>query len=189
MKLKRCDYGHYYDPSKFAECPHCDTRDKQDVTMALYDEPVAAPVPAPQAPAFEAPAACPDDEQATVAMYAKAVDAAVKPPVGYLICLKGASRGRDYKLYAQRNTLGRSDSMDVAIKGDVGISRENNATISYDPRSRVYHLIAGEGKSIVYVNGEEVLTPVKLFPKDKIEIGDTMLVFLPLCGPEFDWDE
>ena len=26
MKFKRCEFGHYYDPSKYDRCPHCFAR-------------------------------------------------------------------------------------------------------------------------------------------------------------------
>ncbi len=190
MKLKRCEYGHYYDPSKYSSCPHCDVRDRQEATMALYDEgeerrPVRA-MSAPR-PAEEAPAV-PDDEQPTVASYAEG-KTSVQPPVGYLVCLRGAARGQDFRLHAMRNTIGRASGMDVCIKGDLGISRESNAILSYNPRQREFHLIPGEGKSIVYLQGAELMTPQRLHGGELIEIGDTALLFLPVCGPDFDWDE
>lgn len=190
MKLKRCPFGHYYDPSKYDGCPHCDDRDAyvpEDVTMALYDDEPGqqyAAAPSPQASDFPLQ----DDEQRTVAMYGGDVAAALVPPVGYLVCVLGAARGQDFRLHTQRNTIGRASSNDVCIKGDLGISREMNAVISYNPRARHFHLMAGEGKSIVYLNGEEVMQPVQLKHKDRIEIGDTMLVFFPVCGADFDWD-
>ncbi len=189
MKLKRCEYGHYYDPSKYSSCPHCEVRDKQETTMALYDEaPQENAAWEQQAQQAGGYAPGQEDDPPTMASYAK--DSAVtQPPVGYLICLRGAARGQDFRLHAQRNTIGRSSAMDVCIKGDLGISRETNAVLSYNPRARSFHLIPGEGKSIVYVSGQEVMTPVQLKGGEIIEIGDTSLVFLPVCGPGFDWED
>lgn len=189
MKLKRCDYGHYYDPTKFDACPHCQARDRQETTVALYDED-STPPPAPAfvPPLAPAPAAMPAEDLPTMAKYGQDVQN-VNPPVGYLICIQGPARGQDFRLHAQRNSIGRGNGMDVCIKGDLGISRENNAYLSYDPKNRQFHLIPGEGKSIVYVEDNELMAPCRLRGGEHIEIGDTVLLFVPVCGDDFDWND
>ncbi|MDR3085695.1 MAG: FHA domain-containing protein [Christensenellaceae bacterium] len=186
MKLQRCPYGHYYDPAKYQSCPHCAAREDAGVTMALREEREESPAyesvsrPAPLARDEEG------DEAETRALYAEEVK--TEPAVGFLVCVKGPARGQDFRLHAQRNTIGRGSRMDVSVKGDLGISREMNAVISYNPRSRQFHLMAGEGKPLVYLNGDEVLQPRQLQNLDTIEIGETTLAFYAVCGPHFDWD-
>ncbi|MDR2513656.1 MAG: FHA domain-containing protein [Christensenellaceae bacterium] len=186
MKLQRCPYGHYYDPAKHLSCPHCAAREDAGVTMALREEQeeiqalAGAGRPAPLA-RDEA-----GDEAETRALYAE--ETKTEPAVGFLVCVKGPARGQDFRLHAQRNTIGRGSRMDVRVKGDLSVSREMNAVISYDPRSRQFHLMAGEGKPLVYLNGDEVLQPRQIQSQDAIEIGDTTLIFYAVCGPYFDWD-
>jgi hypothetical protein len=40
---------------------------------------------------------------------------------------------------------------------------------------------------LVYLNDEEVLTPVEVAPYDRIELGETVLLFIPFCGERFTW--
>lgn len=187
MQLKRCEYGHYYDPTKYRSCPHCEAYGEEDdvgYTVAKASAPPAfgqeapAPLPAPQ----DNP-----DEQVTMGMAERKMG--IDPPVGWLVCVSGAARGADYRIHSERNTLGRSDRMDIAIKGDLGISRDGHAVISYNPRNRGFTLLPGEGKSIIYLNGQEVLAPQPLREYDRIEIAETVLVFMPLCGEAFSWDD
>ena len=41
---------------------------------------------------------------------------------------------------------------------------------------------------MVYLNGEEVDSPQTLKGGDKIELGQTTLMFVPLCGGDFSWE-
>lgn len=189
MELIKCRFGHYYDPSKYKHCPHCEVYGEDDdpgYTVAKSSS--AASVSAVPAPVVSAPAPAndPDDAQ-TVALAQDRMG--FNPTAGWLVCASGAARGQDYKIRTERNSLGRSDKMDICIKGDLGISRENHAVISYNPKARTFSLIPGEGKSIIYLNGQEVLSPVRLTAYDRIEISATVLVFIPLCSEVFSWDD
>ena len=57
-----------------------------------------------------------------------------EPVVGWLVCTEGGEKGRDFRLLAKINTIGRSERMDVCIKNDPAISRENHARIGYDQK-------------------------------------------------------
>lgn len=222
MKFKRCEFGHYYDPSKYDRCPHCfarssgveaeytvakrpvDERVMQAYDLDDYDAPApspraaqaapAAPQPAerPAAPAASAapaaPAPMPEAEDSvTVARLAR--DTGINPPVGWLVQITGANKGKAYEVHAERNTIGRSSAMDICLKGDLGVSRDTNGVLSYNPRNRSFHLIPGEGKAILYVNGQELLSPQELNAYDCIEISETALLFVPLCGERFAWED
>jgi len=39
----------------------------------------------------------------------------------------------------------------------------------------------------MHLNDEEVDVPVELKPHDIIELGQTKLMFVPLCGEKFQW--
>lgn len=225
MKFKRCEFGHYYDPSKYDRCPHCfarssgveaeytvakrpvDERVMQAYDLDDYDAPAPSPraaAAAPVAPAAQAapaaqpapqpaerpvaPAPVPEAEDSvTVARLAR--DTGINPPVGWLVQITGANKGKAYEVHAERNTIGRSSAMDICLKGDLGVSRDTNGVLSYNPRNRSFHLIPGEGKAILYVNGQELLSPQELNAYDCIEISETALLFVPLCGERFAWED
>lgn len=109
--------------------------------------------------------------------------------VGWLVCVKGSEKGKDFVLGSGRNFIGRSPSMDVSLIGDVSVSRENHAVITYNPRGNNFSISYGTGHGIVYLNGEEVLAPMKLNPYDQIELGETVLIFIPFCSESFKWEE
>lgn len=197
MKYIRCEYGHYYDPEKYAACPHCAAfRAGEEPEYTVAKRPVDEQVmdayslrgdPASYVSSAEPQMAPEDNDPVTVARVAE--DKGIDPPVGWLVEVNGPHKGEAFVIHSERNTVGRGSSMDICLKGDVSVSRENNAILSYNPRNREFHLIPGEGKAIVYVNGEELLTPSALCAYDRIEIGHTALLFLPLCGEKFNWEE
>ncbi|TYQ16967.1 UNVERIFIED_CONTAM: FOG: FHA domain [Acetivibrio alkalicellulosi] len=113
----------------------------------------------------------------------------IEPVVGWLVCIEGEQRGKDYKIRRGKNFIGRSDEMDIAILGDLTISRKNHAALSYNPKQRNFFLIPGDGAGLVYLNNEVVFVPVEISAYDVIEIGKSKLIFLPLCGIHFDWEK
>jgi len=116
-------------------------------------------------------------------------EAGFDPVVGWLICVKGPNRGKDYRLHGGTNFIGRSREMDVSIEHDRTISKQNAASISYDDRSRSFFIQKGEVRNLIYLNGRPVRSDADIFAYDRIEIGDTELVFLPLCGEMFNWQD
>lgn len=111
------------------------------------------------------------------------------PVVGWLICTKGANRGRDYRLHSGTNFIGRSKEMDVCIEHDSTISKRNAASISYDDRSKTFFIQKGEVRNLLYLNGSPVRSDADLVMYDRIEIGNTELIFVPLCSESFNWQE
>ena len=109
------------------------------------------------------------------------------PVVGWLVCVKGPNRGRDYRLHSGTNFIGRSKEMDVCIENDQTISKKNAASISYDDRSKTFFIQKGEVRNLLYLNGKPVRSDADIVAYDRLEIGSTELVFLPLCGENFDW--
>ena len=113
------------------------------------------------------------------------------PEVGWLVVISGAGRGRSRPIFNQYNSVGREKTNRIPLDfGDESISRIKHATIAYDDRSRTFYIShGGESENLVRVNGKVVLTPIELTAGDRIEIGHTTCVFVPLCGPNFDWSE
>lgn len=111
------------------------------------------------------------------------------PVVGWLACVAGPSRGKSYTIRGGVNAIGRSERMDIVITGDLKISAENHAKISYSDKHNRFNLLPGEGRNIVYLNDEEVFTPMPLKAYDLIDFGETKLLFVPLCGEKFTWED
>ncbi|MCL2747054.1 MAG: FHA domain-containing protein [Oscillospiraceae bacterium] len=198
MEMKQCaGGGHYYDASIHAICPYCDTANAAAAPGAST-VPVAAPAAsaASAAPAYDGydrtrsvdtakDTANAFDSGRTQSVFKK--DMGFDPVVGWLVILDGMDIGRDYRLHAEKNFIGRSEKMDVCIRGDDTVSRDNHATVACDTRDKAFYFSPGGGRGIVRVNDKAVLTTIELKPYDIIEIGQTKIVFIKLRGEMFPW--
>ena len=126
------------------------------------------------------------DQEKTVAYYGIGEE---EPVVGWLICVKGVYFGQDFAIRSGMNFVGRSVSMDICIMNDLTVSREKHTVITYDPRGKVYGIQPGESSQLTYLNGEAVYERHTLKSHDKLEIGNGVYVFIPLCDGEFSWDD
>ena len=126
----------------------------------------------------------PDDGR-TVALIQE--DKGIDPVVGWLVCIDGKEKGRDYRIHADNNFIGRSDRMDICVRGDETISRENHAIISYDMVDNTYYFSPGDGRAIVRLNDKALFQTAKIQVNDKITIGKTSFLFVPFCSEGFQW--
>ena len=175
MNLLRCSNGHYYDGDRYKDCPFCsgqnqagdfDTVDfqpnDQGASVMTRRENSPADPPTQKKPAAPEQAADPlggaidiaqqgmtlsDDEGRTVSYYDRKIQEPVlgEPVVGWLVCTKGRYFGQSFALKSGRNFIGRSDSMDVILKGEPSVSRDRHAVVVYEPRERIF--IAQPGDS------------------------------------------
>jgi len=130
------------------------------------------------------------DQDKTLPVTADMLDGMAEKPapvVGWLVCTEGVNKGADYRLHQGRNFIGRSVEMDVCILGDNTVSRSSHAVVVYDPRGNVYLAQPGSSKELFYINDNLVLNPIELKAMDILSIGDTKLMFVPLCGENFHW--
>lgn len=109
------------------------------------------------------------------------------PVVGWLVCVKGPTRGRDYRIRDGQNFLGRDLTMDICIPEDRSVSAENHARIIYDSRQLMFKLAQGSGSGLTYHNGKAVDLPVELQAFDTVTVGESDLLFVPFCGDRFKW--
>jgi hypothetical protein len=171
---QRCSKGHYYDTAKHSTCPYCGVQGL-DVGRTVPKHP-------PGGESFNQLTDQPrdrgtDDGKTTVVFEQIGID----PPVGWLVCIDGPNRGMDYRIRAGNNSIGRSEGMKICIGGDQGISRDNHAFVLYDPDSNIYMVRPGDSAGLVHHNRKLVTEAVKLSPFDRIKLGKTTLVFVPLC--------
>lgn len=111
------------------------------------------------------------------------------PVVGWLVCIEGAAKGRDYRIHSQYNYIGRGQHMDICISGDDCISTERAAVIAYDTEEKIFSFGPSMGHNVVRVNGKMLMNAVVLNAYDELTIGKTKLLFMPLCGERFDWND
>lgn len=110
-------------------------------------------------------------------------------PVGWLVGYKGVYRGMFFSCHTGRNSLGNSCAADIDLSRDPAMEDEIQASVIYDPHQRLFFLHAGTGKGLVYLNDTLVFSCDPLEAYDHIQIGNNDLVFIPLCGPQFTWEE
>lgn len=114
--------------------------------------------------------------------------APIEPACGWLVCIAGPRMGQSFVLHAGKNFVGRADDMDIQILGDLEIARRNHAIVAYDPKNRQFMLVPGESEGLVYLNGKSVYQASELTDMSQIQLGETILVFRPLCGDNFAWE-
>ena len=128
--------------------------------------------------------------QAEAAGRPTAADAMDDPPVGWLVVVQGPGQGNAVTIGNGSNSLGRDHSERICVDfGDETISRRGHTTITYDPRGKKFYIQHGGGKNLTYMEDSPVLVPTELQGFSKIQIGETVLLFVPLCGERFDWAE
>ena len=113
------------------------------------------------------------------------------PVVAWLVIVGGPGLGAYRPIYEGNNTIGRGAGQRIPIDfGDDAISSEEQAFIRYDSSERSFLFVPNLAKTnIVSVNDKRPTGAVELAAMDLITMGRTQLVFVPFCGPEFDWSE
>ena len=113
----------------------------------------------------------------------------VSPTVGWLICIKGPCKGEDFRLHTGWNYIGRGNENEVNIP-DPKVDRSNMAKIAYDHMGRTFVIAPGDNtRNLTYWSGKPVLMPTPIKAYDVITLGDSDLMFVPLCGEHFSWEE
>lgn len=191
MELKRCNNGHYYDQTKHSSCPFCGVDINLNAVTGYKNNngnniPVTEPLSKGNVTVAKN-VSRPKAGNKTVALYNKKIG--MDPVVGWLVCVEGEDKGRDYRIRSGRNFIGRADNMDICIAGDPSISRDKHAIVIYDPKTKKFLLQPGQSREMVYLNDEGVYTVTPIKSRDIIEMGETKLVIIPFCGEEFQWDQ
>lgn len=194
MVMKRCPNGHFYDSDVNESCPWCAVpADDQEGTKRV--SPNTVPVGSdsgatvrvsPQNSQKISPSRSSIDEGHTVAVVKRKTG--IDPVVGWLVCVEGPDRGRDFRIRSEKNSVGRAESMDICIAGDESISRNDHAFVVYDPKKNGFRIQAGLSRGLIYLNGEEVISPEMMKAYDQIEMGESTFVFVPFCGEAFKWE-
>ncbi len=113
------------------------------------------------------------------------------PVVAWLVIVGGPGLGSFRPIHEGNNTIGRASTQRIPIDfGDDTISSEEMAYIRYDSVDRSFLFVPNLAKTnVVQVNDRKPTAAVALAAMDVITMGRTQLVFVPFCGPDFDWSE
>jgi hypothetical protein len=113
------------------------------------------------------------------------------PVVGWLVVVGGPGLGSYRPIFEGNNTIGRAASSRIPLDfGDGAISSEEQAYIRYDATDRSFLFVPNLAKTnVVSVNDKRPTGAVTLESMDVVVMGRTQLVFVPFCGPDFDWSE
>ena len=167
MEIRQCAFGHFYDASLHERCPYCP----------------------PGSPDFSQPRIIPRETlEDGASPQANMASAEIQPVVGWLVCVSGPERGRSYALHRDNNFVGRGDALDVDLRCDAALHRDRPFVIVYDSRSRAFFCGLLNGCDMVRLNGAPLAATTRLNAGDRLELGQTGLWFVPLCGADFDWD-
>lgn len=108
-------------------------------------------------------------------------------PVGWLVCVSGKNIGRDYRLFAGKNAVGRAEENSVCLAGETSVSRDRHAWVIFEPRKQEFFLKPGDESGLVYLNDENVFDTTLLHSGDVLEFGEVKLTFVALCDSSFNW--
>ena len=110
------------------------------------------------------------------------------PVLGWLVCVQGGKKGKDFRLTQEKSYIGRAASNDICLEFDEAISRDTAVIITYIKEHRVFRLEAGQSRNPVCVNGVPVLTELYLRDRDVISVGTTELKLICFCDTSFAWE-
>lgn len=111
------------------------------------------------------------------------------PVVGWLVSVCGNHFGESFQIGAGKNSVGRNDDNRIILSMDNAVSRSKHAIITYEPKKRNFYIQPGDSSGLTYLNDEYITETKQLHSRDMIEIGDSKLIFIPLCGDEFTWED
>lgn len=113
------------------------------------------------------------------------------PVVGWLVIVAGIGKGKDFRLVQGGNKIGRDSTMEICLnfgeRSDKSISRHTHATVVYDNNGNEFFIERGDSPNLPTVNGKTVRRDQDLNIYDVIQLGNTKMIFYPLCNDKFNW--
>ena len=126
-----------------------------------------------------------EEDDKTISLYAE--EKGTDFITGWIVCVEGPERGRDYKLHQGFNRLGRDYRMDIAVMEDQSISREAAFAIVYDDRSNQFFAVQQPGGN-AYLNGTALMGAVALKTGDILRTGNSEFEFIAFCREGRTWN-
>lgn len=160
MKLTKCPSGHFYDADKHPECPYCNGGLEAGSA-------IARPGTAAEAGLAAAPKG---------------------PVTGWLVVLDGPARGQDLRLGEGRSFLGVDAAGNPAVLDANSPLAVRRGIVVYDPQDASWCALPGSSNELCTLNGKSLIEKMPLAAGDTFAVGGAQLRFVPLCGPEFNWN-
>lgn len=189
MSIIRCPRGHFYDDEKYDSCPTCSKSggfgwqmdNEKTVSLDMMGGGVNEIRLTAEEPERQQIRGAWDSEK-TVALTEYE-----KPEllVGWLVCISGPMKGKDYRLYCGFNRLGRNMDSDICVQ-DPEVAGTMHCAVVYDEKGECFYLTPGKGSS-TYLNQEAIQKAVKLQERDRIQVGSSILEFVPFCKGDYTW--
>lgn len=126
-----------------------------------------------------------EEKDKTISLFGGALG--VQPVTGWLVCINGTESGKDYRLHAGKNFVGRSMAMDVSIVGDKSVARNKHCSVVYEPNGNTFY-VSSEAGNVVYLNDKTVESYTEVLADDILKIGETELVLVPYCKEDRRWE-
>ena len=205
MALQQCKQGHVFNTDHYKSCPYCNGSSGQSIDFGsfaaqpTFESGDLGEVTVPGSNFVNnrnnvteisqrsfAASTNHDSEKTQWVDYAPK-KITVEPVVGWLVCIEGSDMGKDFRLAPRANTIGRDSKMDVSLTEDPAVSRINNAFLLYDTLNNLFLLKPAETATNIYLNNQLLAQPMQLKAFDKFRIGNSMMVFVPLCCDAFQW--
>ena len=209
MAMKQCDAGlHLYNVDEFDKCPYCqDAGHKTDVysggdssaenkTQPISDNDLEHEIQ-PMLGASNIGSENVDTRMASPkttiigSLDSTAENTEQLPVTGWMVIVNGAGKGKDFRLIQGENKIGRSADMEICldfgVTSDQTVSRESHAAVVYDNHANEFFVERGKSRNLPILNGKTVKGYQDMKAGDVLTLGETSLMFFPLCGENFKW--
>lgn len=200
MAVVQCNKKHFYDNSKYRECPHCTSAEQADMLFAddVLDsrrviEYAAAYIRQNMGYDSEGPTEEDLDELGLPGITENLMDQRMEGSmdalyvVGWLVCTKGLDYGRHFPLYAGFNRIGRESKHDIILT-DIQVTEEEHCSVVYEKKKNVFYLAPKKGRN-VYLGEELAQRTQKIQNGQLITLGETRLELVVFCEGEKKWIE
>lgn len=161
MAIIRCSHGHHYENKKFKECPYCLSVERAEISNE-GDSTIGS----------------------SIGLFESTIDR--KPVAGWLVCTAGPEKGRDYRITAGKNSVGRSWKMDISIAKDPEAMHADHACVTYDTQENSFWIIPKE-EAETLLNGKRISEAALLKENDRIRFGGSEFVFVSYCNADRGW--
>ena len=169
MSIIKCKNGHFFDKRKYEECPFCKNRctDISRMEETIWVNQIEQV-----------------DNDVTVGIYSdfKGNDFVT----GWIVCVEGPDKGRDYRLHSGYNRIGRNMSLDINPVNDLKVSNACHCSIVYESRKNQFYFVPESG-NISYLNNKLEETVQILKSGDCLQLGSSEFEFIAFCRGERKW--
>lgn len=107
-------------------------------------------------------------------------------PAGILVVIDGLQKGMIYVLGNGDNYLYTKDN-NLYVKNEITEQIQPQASVLYDMEQNLFVLRLMDPHSDIQIGKMKLTDSVRLVPYDTILIGQDILLFVPICGDQFQW--